>query len=102
MPIILALIMCAILVCPIITLILFIYSLRELIADKSEINKTTQSGDFDDTERILIKTQGLREDIKKQRTRMIVTGVLGAVSWAIIVTTIIHIIRIMNGEISIM
>ena len=51
---------------------------------------------------ILIKTQGLREDIKKQRTRMIVTGVLGAVSWAIIVTTIIHIIRIMNGEISIM
>lgn len=33
---------------------------------------------------------------------MIVTGVLGAVSWAIIVTTIIHIIRIMNGEISIM
>lgn len=48
------------------TPILFIYSLRELIADKSEINKTTQSGDFDDTERILIKTQGLREDIKNK------------------------------------
>ena len=102
MPIILALIMCAIIVCPIITLILFLYSLGVLIMDKSEINKIMKSGDFDDTERIRIRIQGLREDIKKQRIRMIVTGVLGSVTGSIITTMVIHIIRIFSGEISIM
>lgn len=102
MPIILALIMCAIIVCPIISVILFIYSLWMLSVDKREINKIMKSGDLDDMERIKIRIKGLNEDIRKQKTRMLITGLLGTVTGSIILTIIIHIIRIINGEISIM
>lgn len=81
---------------------LFLYSLLELIADKRIIKNTGEGDNPDGIEKTIIKINGLNEDIQKQMIRMIVTGILGGIFISIDVSIIIHICRIVSGEISIM
>ena len=91
-----------ILVGPWICIILFFYSLYELIKDKRSVKYALKNEDNYDNVQLETRLKGLNEDIKKQKIRMIVTGIIGAAYIACIISIIIYISRIASGEISLM
>lgn len=91
-----------IIVGPLICIILFFYSLSELIKDKKAIKAALENKDNDDNIKLETRLKGLNDDIKKQIVRMIVTGIIGATFIAFVISIIIYISRIISGEISIM
>ena len=87
---------------PLICIIMFFCSLSELIKDKKAVKYASENKDNNDEKQLEIKLRGLNEDIKKQKIRMIVTGIIGAVFIACVISFIIYTIRVISGEISIM
>lgn len=88
MTIIMMIVAGAVAVSPLVCIILFFYSLSELIRNKQEWEKHPE--------------RNCSEDNQKQIIRMIVTGIIGVVTGIIDVSVIVTIIRISTGEISIM
>ncbi len=91
-----------IIVGPLICIIMLFYSLSELIKDKKAIKAALENKDNDDNIKLETRLKGLNDDIKKQIVRMIVTGIIGAVFIACVISFIIYTIRVISGEISIM
>lgn len=88
MTIIMIIVAGAVAVSPLVCIILFFYSLSELIRNNDEKKKHPK--------------RDYSEDNKKQIIRMIVTGIIGTVTAAVDIFIIITVIKINTGEISIM
>ena len=88
MTIIMMIVAGAVAVSPLVCIILFFYSLSELIRNKQEWEKHPE--------------RNCSEDNQKQIIRMIITGIIGTVTAAVDIFIIITVIKINTGEISIM
>ena len=85
MPIFLYIVLGAVILCPIICFIVFIYSLIELIKDIRGMKKNPENV--------------LEDDIHKQIGRMVFTGILGAVIGALDAFGLVQCLLIFSGAI---